>query len=482
MALVMSIVNIHQKIIVVFFLTSINHYTLGDWKSSLPVSLPEPGEYGVPISTLQNHDEINRDDLDVSNDVAKFQDSIDYGLGHRCLLNDSISNGKCQSDLRCRAISSSKKNHLHNHETKHGVCSFVDCTLDCHLKKDQIQCPIDSDRITVIAESTSHPEEKLCCFHSCACNESRCLENKQICRRGYRIIEESNGMPSKCCDRIKCLDVTHRSCIDDDGITHHSGTKWIRAKDCHRCQCYDGVSQCEAINNCPIDCLSQNDVNIQLNNDECCLPCKGCIHDGIKYEHSQIWLDIDCRRCECKNEKYVCDYEFGGRKFCDRPCNQFERREWQKDKCCDKCECSIECTFGFKINSSDGQQLCECKNFVQNKPLDIDDYEDVEDLNDDDRSQVFHNVKNPNRQDSQASNSSWSKSIIPLWIYLLVLTVSILLILSSLICWLMTQKRSPHFNMSAIQAVPNAEECGSSAIPNQTTVSKNVIYHSINQN
>ncbi|KPM11361.1 hypothetical protein QR98_0099320 [Sarcoptes scabiei] len=42
--------------------------------------------------------------------------------------------------------------------------------------------------------------------------------------------------------------------------------------------------------------------------------------------------------------------------------------------------------------------LCECKNFVQNKPLDIDDYEDVEDLNDDDRSQVFHNVKNPNRQ------------------------------------------------------------------------------------
>lgn len=70
-------------------------------------------------------------------------------------------------------------------------------------------------------------------------------------------------------------EVTHRSCIDDDGITHHSGTKWIRAKDCHRCQCYDGVSQCEAINNCPIDCLSQNDVNIQLNNDECCLPCKG---------------------------------------------------------------------------------------------------------------------------------------------------------------------------------------------------------------
>ena len=96
--------------------------------------------------------------------------------------------------------------------------------------------------------------------------------------------------------------------------------------------------------------------------------------DGQKHIDSSIWID-NCRRCECKNEKIICNSPYGGRQFCDRPCMENEYRQWQNDQCCDKCECNLNCPFGFQINSTDinHKTLCKCKeHLIQNKSIKTD--------------------------------------------------------------------------------------------------------------
>ncbi|XP_046910165.2 cysteine-rich motor neuron 1 protein-like [Dermatophagoides farinae] len=325
-----------------------------DWKSTLPVPIPKPGEYSEGYITQffnrkkSNQTNLDEDIITIDNDNPMFD--IQLNLTHRCIFGTEYN---CPANFECRS--------LPHYDERFSVCVQVDCSMNC-TNYHEIFCPTDSKIVQQMIEING----KKCCLHFCNCDETKCTVQKCPGSRPV-VLKKAMKIPSKCCDQIECNPYIPKKCIGLNGEQYNPGDSWLKLDDCHRCKCIDGVQKCESIKNCPFKCLPVNHTE-KLDSEQCCPRCKACIDEkGIKHDDSSAWID-NCRRCECKNEKIICNSPYGGQQFCDRPCTENERREWQNDKCCDKCECNLKCPFGFQINSTDNHsQLCKCKEIPKTK-------------------------------------------------------------------------------------------------------------------
>uniref|UniRef100_A0A6P6YBC6 Cysteine-rich motor neuron 1 protein-like n=1 Tax=Dermatophagoides pteronyssinus TaxID=6956 RepID=A0A6P6YBC6_DERPT len=341
--------------------------TKRDWKSTLPVPIPKPGEYsqGSILQFLNRKQNLDRKTsnqdvittIDNTDPLSSLQ-QLNLTEANRCLLGSEFDH--CPANLECRS--------LPHYDSKFNVCVQIDCSLDCQ-NFNEIHCPSDSQIIQQMIEIKG----KKCCLHFCNCDENKCTVQKCLGSRPV-VLKKAAKIPGKCCDQIECNPYIPKKCIGLNGEQYNTGDSWQLNDDCHRCNCIDGVQKCESIENCPYKCLPANHTE-KLDSNQCCPRCKACIDaDGQKHIDSSIWID-NCRRCECKNEKIICNSPYGGRQFCDRPCMENEHRQWQNDQCCDKCECNLNCPFGFQINSTDinHKTLCKCKeHLIQNKSIKTD--------------------------------------------------------------------------------------------------------------
>lgn len=133
--------------------------TKRDWKSTLPVPIPKPGEYsqGSILQFLNRKQNLDRKTsnqdvittIDNTDPLSSLQ-QLNLTEANRCLLGSEFDH--CPANLECRS--------LPHYDSKFNVCVQIDCSLDCQ-NFNEIHCPSDSQIIQQMIEIKG----KKCCLH-----------------------------------------------------------------------------------------------------------------------------------------------------------------------------------------------------------------------------------------------------------------------------------------------------------------------------
>ncbi|XP_072290734.1 kielin/chordin-like protein [Eucyclogobius newberryi] len=177
-------------------------------------------------------------------------------------------------------------------------------------------------------------------------------EGKEV-EEGHRWLTDIDTLCTCTAGEVRCQ-ANSRGCDLDGTIQNISISTTIEG--CQTCTCIGGKRECRSLPCLPLDCVHTETVP-----GECCQKCRGCVHDGILYDHKAKWRSGEnaCELCYCLEGNVRCETE-----QCDTPCKNPAAPA--PNSCCPVCQdCGVnghDFPNGASIPTGDRCQECTCLN------------------------------------------------------------------------------------------------------------------------
>ncbi|XP_072556904.1 kielin/chordin-like protein isoform X2 [Paramormyrops kingsleyae] len=146
---------------------------------------------------------------------------------------------------------------------------------------------------------------------------------KVICLWEGKDIEEGTWMPNgpdEVClchaGEFRCMP-SGNDCVYE-GTSYKNGDVFLsRSSPCTNCSCIDGLVKC-----IPVTCKFPHCLNPKRTPGSCCLPCSGCMVDGVMREEGSIWTvdQQSCRSCTCLHGEAQCHEVMCPQISCQKVC------------------------------------------------------------------------------------------------------------------------------------------------------------------
>ncbi|XP_048839196.1 kielin/chordin-like protein [Brienomyrus brachyistius] len=184
-------------------------------------------------------------------------------------------------------------------------------------------------------------------------------QRKVICLWEGKDIEEGTWTqkgPDEVClcyaGEVRCMP-SGNGCVYE-GTSYKNGDVFLsRSSLCTNCSCIDGLVKC-----IPVTCMFPFCLNPKSTSGSCCLPCSGCMMDGVMREEGSVWM-VDqqpCRSCMCLRGEARCHEVMCPQTSCQEDCRGDD-------------ECTNACCFNGRrykneetfSDPSDHCKVCVCQ-------------------------------------------------------------------------------------------------------------------------